>query len=269
MVATSIGACHIFEVYKMNKDKIVDIKDISAGYNGETIIEDVSLEIFGNDFIGVIGPNGAGKTTLIKTILRLITPYKGEINYFFKAHKSEAPIGYLPQVNTIDHRFPITVRDVIMSGVLSRKKLIKRFTKEEKQKADILIKQMMIENIASKPIGELSGGQMQRVFLCRAIISDPELLILDEPNTYVDNKFESELYEILKTLNKEMAIIVVSHDIGTISSFVKTIACVNKKVHYHKSNIISQEQLDLYKCPIQLITHGRVPHTVLESHRDG
>jgi zinc transport system ATP-binding protein len=253
----------------MKNNKIIELKNVSAGYNGETIIEDVSLEIFGNDFIGVIGPNGAGKTTLIKTILRLITPYKGEINYFFKARKSEAPIGYLPQVNTIDNRFPITVKDVIMSGLLSRKKLIKRFTKEEKQKADILIKQMKIEKIASKPIGELSGGQMQRVFLCRAIISDPELLILDEPNTFVDNKFESELYEILKKLNEKMAIVVVSHDIGTISTYVKTIACVNRKVHYHKSNIISQEQLDSYNCPIQLITHGHIPHTVLESHREG
>jgi zinc transport system ATP-binding protein len=253
----------------MKNNKIIELKNVSAGYNGETIIEDVSLEIFRNDFIGVIGPNGAGKTTLIKTILRLITPYKGEINYFFKARKSEAPIGYLPQVNTIDNRFPITVKDVIMSGLLSRKKLIKRFTKEEKQKADILIKQMKIEKIASKPIGELSGGQMQRVFLCRAIISDPELLILDEPNTFVDNKFESELYEILKKLNEKMAIVVVSHDIGTISTYVKTIACVNRKVHYHKSNIISQEQLDSYNCPIQLITHGHIPHTVLESHGEG
>ena len=253
----------------MKNNKIIGLKNVSAGYNGETIIEDVSLEIFGNDFIGVIGPNGAGKTTLIKTILRLITPYKGEINYFFKARKSEAPIGYLPQVNTIDNRFPITVKDVIMSGLLSRKKLIKRFTKEEKQKADILIKQMKIEKIASKPIGELSGGQTQRVFLCRAIISDPELLILDEPNTFVDNKFESELYEILKKLNEKMAIVVVSHDIGTISTYVKTIACVNRKVHYHKSNIISQEQLDSYNCPIQLITHGHIPHTVLESHGEG
>lgn len=252
----------------MDNDKIIELNNVSAGYNGEVIIEDVSLEIFRNDFIGVIGPNGAGKTTLIKTILRLITPFKGEIKYRFHANRSEAPIGYLPQVNTIDRRFPISVKDVIMSGLLSRKRLIKRFTGEEKQKADDLIIQMKIDNITEKPIGELSGGQMQRVFLCRAIISDPELLILDEPNTYVDNQFESELYEILKKLNEKMAIIVVSHDIGTISSYVKTIACVNRKVHYHKSNIISQEQLDSYNCPIQLITHGHIPHTVLESHRD-
>ncbi len=250
----------------MDENKIIELRNVSAGYNGEVIIEDVNLEIFGNDFIGVIGPNGAGKTTLIKTILRLITPFKGEISYHFEANKSEAPIGYLPQVNTIDSRFPISVRDVVLSGLLNRKKLIKRFTSKEKQKADKLIRQMNIEKIASKPIGELSGGQMQRVFLCRAIISDPELLILDEPNTYVDNKFESELYEILKNLNQRMAIIVVSHDIGTISTYVKTIACVNRKVHYHKSNIISQEQLDSYNCPIQLITHGHIPHTVLESH---
>ncbi len=250
----------------MKNDKILELKNVSAGYNGEIIIEDVSLEIFENDFIGVIGPNGAGKTTLIKTILRLITPYSGKISYYFKAGKSEAPIGYLPQVNTIDRKFPITVEDVVLSGLLNRQKITKRFSKKEKEKVKELMDQMRIGNIARKPIGELSGGQMQRVFLCRAIISDPELLILDEPNTYVDNKFESELYEILKKLNEKMAIIVVSHDIGTISSYVKTIACVNRHVHYHKSNIISQEQLDSYNCPIQLITHGHIPHTVLESH---
>jgi zinc transport system ATP-binding protein len=250
----------------MDKNKIIELKDVSAGYNGEVIIEDVSLEIFENDFIGVIGPNGAGKTTLIKTILRLITPFKGKISYHFRANRSEAPIGYLPQVNTIDSRFPISVRDVVLSGLLNRKRLIGRFSKAERQRVNDIIRQMNIESIATKPIGELSGGQMQRVFLCRAIISDPELLILDEPNTYVDNKFESELYEILKKLNERMAIVVVSHDIGTISTYVKTIACVNRKVHYHKSNIISQEQLDSYDCPIQLITHGHIPHTVLESH---
>ena len=251
----------------MENRKIIELKGVSAGYNDEVIIEDVSIEIFENDFIGVIGPNGAGKTTLIKTILKLISPFRGDIIYNFKTGSSEAPIGYLPQVNTIDRRFPVSVRDVVLSGLLNRKKLTGRFSKEEKQRAKVLMNQMNIESIASKPIGELSGGQMQRVFLCRAIISQPELLILDEPNTYVDNKFESELYEILKKLNEKMAIIVVSHDIGTISTYVKTIACVNRKVHYHRSNIISQEQLDSYNCPIQLITHGHIPHTVLESHR--
>ena len=107
---------------------------------------------------------------------------------------------------------------------------------------------------------------MQRVFLCRALISHPRLLILDEPNTFVDNKFEKELYELLQELNKEMAIIMVSHDLGTITTHVKTIACVNRQLHYHPSNLITTDQLAAYDCPIQIIAHGPVPHTVLHKH---
>ena len=124
-----------------------------------------------------------------------------------------------------------------------------------------------IEHLRKKVIGELSGGQMQRAFLSRALISKPKLLILDEPNTYVDNKFEGELYELLTKLNEQMAIVIVTHDLGTVSQYVKSIACVNRGLHLHPSNIISQEQLDNYNCPIQLITHGHIPHTVLENHK--
>jgi zinc transport system ATP-binding protein len=123
-----------------------------------------------------------------------------------------------------------------------------------------------MEAYGATAIGQLSGGQQQKVLLCRAIIANPELLILDEPNTYVDNKFEGELYEMLKELNERMAIVMVSHDIGTITSYVKSIACVNRSLHHHHSNRITETQLAAYDCPIQLITHGRVPHTVLEKH---
>ena len=118
----------------------------------------------------------------------------------------------------------------------------------------------------NRPIGELSGGQMQRVFLCRAIISSPKILILDEPSTYVDANFENEFYSVLGELNKTMSIVMVSHDLGTICSYVKTIACVNGGLHYHESNLITPEQLKLYNCPIELISHGTVPHRVLLKH---
>jgi zinc transport system ATP-binding protein len=125
---------------------------------------------------------------------------------------------------------------------------------------------MGITHLSGRNVGDLSGGQMQRVLLARAIVSDPGILILDEPNTFVDNSFEHDLYELLRILNQKMAILMVSHDVGTITSYVKTIACVNRNLHYHKSNIITQSQLEAYNCPIQLITHGNVPHTVLGDH---
>ena len=217
------------------KPLLIELKNIHAGYNGEIIVKNASFEIRQNDFIGIIGPNGGGKTTLVKVILGLIKPRSGEINYY---QNPDQLIGYLPQVHIIDKKFPISVRDVVLSGYMNKKRLIRRFSKEEKTNADLQMEKMGILMLRKNPIGELSGGQMQRVFLCRAILSSPKLLILDEPNNNVDNKFESDLYEALRILNDSMAIMIVSHDIGIISTYIKSIICVNRDVHYHNSNII-------------------------------
>lgn len=246
--------------------KIAELVSVNAGYNGETVLKNVNFEVFNNDFIGIIGPNGGGKTTLVKVILGLLKPFSGEVNYYFNIKGSEHGIGYLPQANFIDKKFPISVWDVVVSGFMNREGIFRSISKDEKLHASELMEKTGILHLKKKPIGELSGGQMQRVFLCRSIVSSPKLLILDEPNTYVDNKFENELYELLRELNKSMAILIVSHDVGMISTYIKTIACVNNEVHHHRSNIISDEQLKAYNCPIQLITHGEVPHTVLKTH---
>lgn len=248
----------------MSNSKLVELKNISAGYEGKAVIRNANISINSNDFIGIIGPNGGGKTTLVKVILGLINPLQGSIVNYFK--KDENAIGYLPQINQFDKKFPISVMDTILAGFIHKTKLTHRVSRAQKEMTKALMDKLGILDLNKIPIGELSGGQMQRVFLCRALVSNPKLLILDEPNTFVDNKFENELYEILRELNKEISIVMVSHDVGMISSYVKTIACVNKEVHYHHSNIISQDQLNAYNCPIQLITHGNVPHTVLASH---
>jgi len=247
--------------------KLVVLKSLSTGYNGTEILSKVNLEIHDRDFLGIIGPNGGGKTTLIKVILGSLRPYSGTIEFpGLKMGEKENFIGYLPQVQKFDPKFPISVRDVVLSGLMDPGKVVKRFTKAEKDKALRLLDEMGIFHLKDTPIGNLSGGQMQRVFLCRALVASPRLLILDEPSTYVDNQFESELYEKLKVLNEKMAIVLVSHDIGTISYYIKTIACVNRQLHYHKSNIITEKQLEAYNCPMQVITHGDVPHTVLRKH---
>ena len=245
--------------------KLLEIKDLSVAYENHVVLEKVSLNILSNDFIGVIGPNGGGKTTLIKAVLGLIKPLSGEI----KLSISKKNIGYLPQVNQIDKRFPISVIDVVRSGK-AETALFSSFhtNQQEKEKAESLLQEMGIIGIRNKAIGELSGGQMQRVFLCRALMNEPELLLLDEPSTYVDNNFEGELYLKLKELNNRMAILLISHDVGTISFFVKTIACVNRGLHYHPSNVITEEQLASYNCPLQIVTHGNIPHTVLKLHTD-
>lgn len=248
-----------------NENFLLKLQNVTTGYNGIPALENVSLTIFQNDFIGVIGPNGGGKTTLIKIMLGLIKPWRGKVLRDMRSRESSG-IGYLPQINYIDKKFPISVGDVVMSGQISKNKIFGWFSAKQHDGTETMMKKMGIYEIRKKPIGELSGGQLQRVFLCRSVISSPELLILDEPNTYVDNQFESDLYESLKELNQKMAIVIVTHDIGMISSYVKTIACVNKSLHYHESNIITEEQLQAYNCPIKLITHGEVPHTVLGHH---
>ena len=153
-----------------------------------------------------------------------------------------------------------------MSGLQAEKGMIRRYTSADRKRAIELLEMAGIESIAERQISEISGGQMQRALLCRAVILEPKLLILDEPTNFVDNKFENELYTLLHRLNERMAIVMVSHDLGTITSVVKSIVCVNRSVHRHDSNIISAEQLENYHCPIQIISHGNIPHTVLEHH---
>lgn len=247
---------------------LISIRGLSVTYGIYTALENVNLDIFEHDFIGIIGPNGGGKTTLVKAILGTI-PYSGSIWYAPGLDdRYGRAIGSLPQQNNFDRSFPISVREVVYSGLQTRKRLWKRYTATDRKRAEELMEMTGISLIAQNPIGEISGGQMQRALLCRALISDPKLLILDEPANFVDNKFEKELYDILRTLNSQMAIVMVSHDIGTITSVVKTIVCVNRRVHRHDSNEITEEQLYNYDCPIQLICHGDIPHTVLKKHEE-
>lgn len=244
------------------------LNNISAGYNGKPVLSNVSLTVNSGDFIGIIGPNGGGKTTLLKVLLGILKPWRGEIITGEKIHVSkEKAIGYLPQYNDFDRRFPVTVTDIVLSGFISGNKVLRRYTSQEKERADMLLKEMGIYSLKNRSAGELSGGELQRALLCRALASDPELLILDEPNTYVDNQFEHELYDKLVALNNTgKAILLVTHDIGTVSYYIKSIACVNETLHFHPSNKITEKQLAAYNCPLQIITHGDVPHTVLKKH---
>ncbi len=245
---------------------LVKLENIEAGYENSKVLTDVNLSIRDNDFIGVIGPNGGGKTTLLKVILGLIKPQSGTVS-LEGLQAARKDIGYMPQISAFDRDFPITVFDVVLSGLIGSSSLIKGYTKEQKEKVFELLSETGLSALSKKAIGDLSGGQMQRTFLCRAIVHNPKLLILDEPSTYVDKTFEGELYQMLQKLSDKMAILLVSHDIGTISSVVKSIACVNGTWHHHNSNIITPAVMNSYNCPIELITHGQVPHRVLKNHQ--
>lgn len=245
---------------------LVSLRDVDIRYDGCVALEGVNLDIYDNDIVGIIGPNGGGKTSLVKAIMGSI-PYSGEILFAEELrHRNHYKIGYMPQVSEFDMRFPISLEEVVLSGLQSEKGFMGRYTSEDKAHARALLNQMGIADLASRPIGEVSGGQMQRALLCRAVISEPRLLILDEPTNFVDNRFEYEFYNMVKGLSGHMAIMIVSHDLGTITSVVKSIICVNRTVHRHDSNILTAEQLANYNCPIQILSHGHIPHTVLEHH---
>jgi len=247
----------------MMESTLLELQDVQVSYHGQRVLNQVNLEVHEKDFIGIIGPNGGGKTTLLKVVMGLIKPEKGRVRY----HMDARDIGYLPQGNQVDEKFPISVREVVASG-LSQAPLLRHLARHKEQKQlDQILDQLGLGALAGRPIGELSGGELQRSLLARAIVSSPRLLILDEPDTHVDNKFEMELYALLRELNASMTILLVSHDIGIISPYIKTIACVNRDLHYHASNEINEEQLKVYNCPIEIISHGTVPHRVMLNHR--
>lgn len=250
------------------KNAIIQLSDISAAYNEKVVLNRINLCVYERDFLGVIGPNGGGKTTLIKIILGLLKPTSGTVSFY--QHGQQVPgiaMGYLPQYNSIDKKFPISVYEVVLSGLSKEKSLFRRYTASQHEQVRRIIARMGLEGLEQRAIGELSGGQLQRALLGRALVSNPEVVILDEPNTYIDKRFEARLYSLLEEINKECAIILVSHDIGTVLQNVKTIACVSETLDYHPDTEIPAEWLEEhFGCPIELLGHGNLPHRVLKCH---
>jgi zinc transport system ATP-binding protein len=206
------------------KNKLIDLDKVAIAYEGKTILADVSLSLYEGDFLGITGPNGGGKTSLLKVVLGLLKPAAGRISFYQDGKPAAAlRMGYLPQSNQIDRKFPVSVREVIASGLLSEKPLFRSFRREQNRRIDRTMEQMDVAYLASNPIEALSGGQLQRVLLARAIVSRPQVLILDEPASYLDKRFEAHFYPSLKEINQESAIIMVSHDISAMAGLTKNI----------------------------------------------
>jgi zinc transport system ATP-binding protein len=252
---------------------IIEISDVSFAYNGQLVLQDVSLRIEHQDFVAMIGPNGGGKTTLLKLMLGLLTPEKGTVRVNGESPQSASPcIGYVPQnVNTNSH-FPISALDVVLMGKLDRKNRWARQSSSDRKDAMEVLERLNMATHAQKKIGELSGGQRQRVFIARALVTRPQLLLLDEPTASIDSKGQSDFFKLLKDLNSDITILVVSHDLLVISRYVKSVACMNKRLHYHHQAEITGEMLEtMYPCateevcPVELVAHG-LPHRVLKEH---
>jgi zinc transport system ATP-binding protein len=247
----------------------VSIKGLWVCRAEHAVLEDINLELEAADFLGLIGPNGGGKSTLLKVMLGLIKPDRGEIRIFgLTPEAARGRVGYMPQKTMFDQSFPVKVLDVVLMGRYSRTGLFQRYGPEDRAAARRALEAVKMDDRAEREIGALSGGEQQRVFVARSLVSDPELLLLDEPTAGVDSAQQTEFYDLLSHLNHEMgiAIVLVSHDVTAISKYVSKIACLNQRLYYHGSKEITNDDIEkAYGCPVEMIAHG-TPHRVLREH---
>lgn len=247
---------------------VIEIKDVSFSYGNEKVLENVNLSLEGGDFLGLIGPNGGGKTTLILLILGVLVPAHGSIQLLGKEPKeTRKKAGYIPQEVSSNITFPISVLEVVLMGLSSKRGMFRRYTKEDKERALAVIEGLHLTGLVERHIGELSGGQRQKVLLARALVSNPEILFLDEPTASIDATGQNEISEYLKVLNDTgTTIVLTTHNVGAISTYIKSIACVNRHLHFHPDGKLDEEDLKaMFGCPVDIIAHG-IPHRVLHKH---
>lgn len=258
-------------------EPVIHLQDVNCTLGGIPVLRDVNLSIEAGDYLAVLGPNGGGKSTLLKVILGLLKADSGTIRILGAAPgEAGGRIGYLPQHTHVATSFPISVLDAVCMGMvrpgfggiagLSH-------SREEKAKALKALERVNMSQYADRGMAGLSGGQKQRVFIARALVDDPELLLLDEPTASVDSTSRNALFSLLSELNVDMTIVMVSHDISALAQGVKSVACVNRSLHFHSAPVITDDMYQLSygtpgaaSCPVELVTHGHVPHRVLGPH---
>lgn len=241
----------------MVSNPVVELADLAFTYNGREILQEVNLAIKQLDSTCVVGPNGGGKSTLIKLILGLLEPTRGQVRLLgVTPAEGRSRVGYVPQYANYDPFFPVTVMDVALMGRLEADWLGWRYSKKDREAALAALAEMEMSDFARRKFSELSGGQQQRVLIARALVSAIELIILDEPTSNVDAHVEVSLLDILQKLNKRMAVILVTHDLGFASQFFKSVVCVNRRVHIHPTSEISGAIIqELYGADISMIRH--------------
>ena len=246
----------------------VELDDVSVNYGELEALKNINLKVAEGAFLGIIGPNGGGKTTLLKVILGLIEPQKGRVKVMgHPLSQVVDQIGYVPQISNFDRSFPISVLDVVLMARLGgRVRFFHQYQKEDIEKAESVLEQLDLLHLKDRQIGKLSGGQLQRVLIARGLAVEPKILLLDEPTASVDARSTSQIYELLKELNREKTIIVVTHDMAAVSSYFDSLACLNEKLYHHGDKHLDRETTEqVFGCPVDLIAHGH-PHHVFAPH---
>jgi zinc transport system ATP-binding protein len=238
-------------------DPIIVIRDLSFSYNRHTVLEEVNLTVGRKDFVCVVGPNGGGKTTLIKLVLGLLVPAKGSIKVFgLRPVAVRGRMGYVPQRAHLDPQFPVSVMDVVLMGRLGRARFAGPYSRADKAAAQEALIRMQMWDSRKTPFPELSGGQRQRVLIARALASEPDLLLLDEPTAGLDITVETELYDLLKVFMQHLTIVMVSHDLAFVSQLVTKVVCVKHNVVVHPTSEITGELInEIYGAPMKMVRH--------------
>lgn len=247
---------------------IIRIKDADVILGDKLILEKITLSVDRGQFVAIIGPNGAGKTTLFKVILGLIPAESGTVELFGKNPEKLGSdrhrLAYVPQIRSVDMQFPLKVKNAVLMGRYARLGLLHSPRGKDREIAWEMMEKTGVADLAEKPINKLSGGQMQRVFIARALTAQPDILFLDEPTNGVDQFYTSSFYDLLKDLHREqMTILMVSHDVGVVAGFVDTVACLNRRliVHGKPQEVLSAHTLEeMYGCEASFLHHCQAPN---------
>lgn len=252
------------------KIKALHIEELSVNYGQTPAIKGVCLDVYDGEYLGIIGPNGGGKTTFLKAVLGLVPIASGTVQIYGDSTGSGTAIGYVPQFAELNRGFPITLFEVVLTGRLKKGlSPFHRFSEKDKEIVSALLEKVGIANLAKRSISELSGGEFQKMLIARALAAEPRLLLLDEPTASVDAVSREQIYGLLSELNKDMTIVLVTHDLLAVSSQIHSLACLNEELIYHGEPELNENTVNrLYGCPVDLIAHG-VPHRVLRKHEEG
>jgi len=236
---------------------VISFDNVSFAYNHINVLEDICVDIEAEEFFGIIGPNAGGKSTLLKLMLGMLKPDKGNIRVLGQTPiQASQQIGYVPQYPSFPRNFPINVLDVVLLGCLGKGSRFGGFSRYDREIALESLRVVEISRLSDVPIAELSGGQVQRMLIARALAAQPEILVLDEPTANIDVQAEENIFSLLKQYNEHMTIIVVSHDIAFISGYVNRVGCLNTCLVCHETEAISGKTIEeLYGAPVKMIHH--------------